>query len=104
MTAAMPRARGAKRDRNESRLVHYLREQGAVVYRISGAHLPDLLVGYAGRWWPVEVKLPRRQLSAGQAEFAARVRYRGLPVGLIRDEIEAAQLLQTMATDQGVRL
>jgi hypothetical protein len=100
----MPRARGAKRDRNESRLVHYLRAHGAVVYRISGTDLPDLLVGYAGRWWPVEVKPPGRQLSTGQAEFAARVRYRGLPVALIRDEIEAAQLLQTMAMPTGVRL
>src|SRR5690606_7920333 len=42
--------RNAKRDASEPAIVEYLRHRGALVERISGAGIPDLLVGWCGRW------------------------------------------------------
>lgn len=93
------RRQAARRDRNEAALVHYLRERGAVVERLSGAGIPDLLVGYAGRWWPVEVKQPGRSMTREQMRWAAMAAAGGLPFRLVRDEVECEQLLLAMRNE-----
>jgi hypothetical protein len=50
---------GAKkrRDANEPAVIEALRGVGATVIQLSGcAPVPDLLVGFQGRWYAVEVK------------------------------------------------
>lgn len=96
MAGSNLRRQAARRDGNEAPLVHYLRERGALVYRVSGAGIPDLLVGFCGLWWPVEVKRPRQLLAMHQQRFAATAAMCGLPTYVIRDEVEAEQLLRAM--------
>ena len=45
-----------KRDASEKAIVDALERVGAYVIRISAPGAPDLLVGYRGRWQPIEVK------------------------------------------------
>lgn len=45
-----------KRDTNEAAIVDALHAVGAVVFRLSVPGCPDLLVGFRGRWQPMEVK------------------------------------------------
>ena len=49
---------GAKkrRDAAEAAIIQALRAYGATVFQLSGAGIPDLLVGYRGTWLPLEVK------------------------------------------------
>lgn len=96
MAGSNLRRQAARRDRNEAGLVHYLRERGAIVHRLSGAGVPDLLVGYAGLWWPVEVKQPRGTLTVEQLRCVARAAAAGLPWRVIRDNVECEQLLLAM--------
>ena len=56
-----------RRDQNEAAIVEALRAHGARVDRIAGSGLPDLLVGYQGRWTPLEVKSAKGSLTARQA-------------------------------------
>lgn len=49
-----------KRDENEAEIVKALRKAGAVVWRLSGPGLPDLLLHYRGRWHVMEVKRPKQ--------------------------------------------
>lgn len=96
MAGSNLRRQAARRDRNEPALVHYLRERGAIVHRLSGAGVPDLLVGFGGLWWPVEVKRPGGALSPEQLRFAAQAGAAGLPARVIRDQVETDQLLLAM--------
>ena len=45
-----------RRDANEQEIVDALMQVGAVVFRLSAPGCPDLLVGWQGRWLPMEVK------------------------------------------------
>jgi hypothetical protein len=90
-----------KRDGNESAIIAYLRDQGALVLQVSGRDLPDLLVGFCGLWWPVEVKQPRGRLSPGQMVLIQRAADHQLPVGIVRDLVEAQRLLHNMANKAG---
>lgn len=75
-------SRALKRDANERALVNLLRRLGASVFLL---HQPvDLLVGYRGRTWLLEVKAPRGRLTAAQREFLGD--WRGSPVVVIRTE------------------
>ena len=47
-----------QRDANESPIVDALRAVGAVVQRLGDAGVPDLLVGFRGANYLLEVKLP----------------------------------------------
>lgn len=49
-----------KRDANEPEIVKALRKAGAMVWRLSGPGLPDLLVSHRGRWMVIEVKRPKQ--------------------------------------------
>jgi len=50
--------RSAKRDVNEGDIVAGLRKVGATVDRISEEDLPDLLVGFRGVNYLIEIKAP----------------------------------------------
>lgn len=51
-------------------IVKALRQVGATVLRLSAEDAPDLLVGYRGQNWLVEVKRPGRFYSKGQTLFS----------------------------------
>lgn len=76
--------RNPRRDENEPLLVEYLRKAGCVVQRLSGPDIPDLLVGYRGRWLLLEVKMPGADLKPGQELFHNSCQALGLPCGIIR--------------------
>lgn len=61
--------RAARRDENEAEIVTALEAVGASVTRISEDGVPDLLVGFRGRTYLLEIKLPltaRGALPAGR--------------------------------------
>ena len=58
-----------KRDGNEDDIVLCLEAAGATVTRISIKNVPDLLVGFRGRNYLLEVKMPKGKLSEGQQIF-----------------------------------
>lgn len=68
-----------KRDRNEPAIVKALNECGAITYRLSGAGLPDLLVGWMGGWLLLEVKAPKGRMQPDQVIFHATAKALGLP-------------------------
>jgi hypothetical protein len=86
-----------RRDSNEAAIVRHLQDSGALVLRVSGRDLPDLLVGFCGLWWPCEIKAPRGRLSPGQMVLIQRAADHHLPVGIVRDLVEADALLRNMA-------
>lgn len=71
----MPRY-ARKRDDNEAAIVEALRAAGATVTRLGEPGVPDLLVGYRGRNFLLEVKEPgqtehRRRSEGGRGELTA---------------------------------
>ena len=56
-----------KRDTNEPEIVAVLRAHGFSVYPLDQPL--DLLVGYMGRNYLVEVKMPKAKLTPAQVEF-----------------------------------
>lgn len=61
-----------KRDANEKAIVDALRRVGASIVRISADGAPDLLVGFRGQNWLLEVKASKGLLRANQAAWASR--------------------------------
>lgn len=59
----------AKRDKNERRIVEYLRRCGASVAFLSSPGLPDLLVAYANSTLLMEIKGKNGKLTAAQQTF-----------------------------------
>ena len=59
----------AKRDDNEREIVDVLTGIGATVQRLSMADVPDLLVGFRGENFLLEVKMPKKKLRPGQFAF-----------------------------------
>lgn len=84
--------RNPRRDRNEKAIVGTLEQCGCVVYRISATGVPDLLCGYRGAWFLVEVKYGRGSLEPQQAIFHSTARALNLPCFEVRT-IEAAAAL-----------
>ena len=62
-----------KPDGNQAEIVSALRELGATVLIISGVghNAPDLVVGYRGRNFLMEVKQPGEDLRPGQQDWHA---------------------------------
>ncbi len=73
-----------KRDTNESAIVGYLRARGAMVTRVSGTGLPDLLVGWCGRWLLLECKAEVGTLTGAQKAFHVEALRRGLPLAIVK--------------------
>ena len=55
-----------RKDRTQADIVKALRKVGAWVYVMNQNGVPDLLVFYQGRWFPVEVKSPRGRFTLRQ--------------------------------------
>lgn len=83
--------RWAKQDRNAVEVATALRHAGAIVRFIEGSHgqsgLPDLLVGFQGVTYLMEVKVAKGRLSEAQKEFHAS--WRGGPIIVVRTPLEA---------------
>ena len=77
----------AKRDQNEPAVIEALTLVGARVWRLS---LPlDLLVGFQGRFYLLEVKGEKGKLKPGQEETLGECRYRNLPAYVVRTPEDA---------------
>jgi hypothetical protein len=61
--------RKAKRDKNEKRLVDFLRRCGASIAYLDDPGVPDLLVGYCGLNLLMEVKGQKGRLTSAQKSF-----------------------------------
>jgi hypothetical protein len=87
--------RAAKRDDSEPEVVAAFVEGGATVWKISGANVPDLVIGFLGRTHAVEVKTGNACLSAGQlAAFGPGGGWAGEPVQIARNGPQAKRLLR----------
>lgn len=69
--------RAAKRDASEPAIVEALEACGFTVQRLSGADVPDLLIGRSGITRVAEVKTGRKGLEPGQIAWWAK--WRGNP-------------------------
>lgn len=59
----------AKRDENEGEIIKALEDCGATVVQLSGKGYPDLLVGFAGVNYLIEVKADKGKLTDDQFTF-----------------------------------
>jgi Holliday junction resolvase len=78
-----------KRDGIHSQIVAAFRKMGLSVYDAAhaGKGFPDLVVGFSGSTYLVELKTGKALLSAGQVAFAEH--WRGSPVVVLRSVTEA---------------
>jgi Holliday junction resolvase len=85
--------RAHRRDLNQSAIVRALRDAGATVVITAdvGGGFPDLVVGWRGKTYLVEVK-NLTQLSAKQLEFIER--WRGGPIIVLRTVDDVVRFLQ----------
>lgn len=89
-----------KRDRCEPAIVAALNQAGAVTYRLSAADLPDLLVGYRGKYLLLECKSAKAKLEPGQEAFHATQRALNLPCFVVRSVCEALEVLGLTGNSQ----
>lgn len=67
--------RAQKRDQNEPEIIRALHSIGASVDQLpGGSGRPDLLVGWRGQVWLIEVKLPGERLNRLQKQWHANWR------------------------------
>jgi Holliday junction resolvase len=100
--------RAARRDANEAEIVAALRAVGATVQQLSGEDVPDLLVGFRGVDYLVEVKQAPSKghsaknlhavLSEGQATWHAQ--WRGRPPVVVRTVGEALAAIGAVVSDR----
>ena len=86
------------RDKNEREVIDALRgmkPNGCSVERISGAGVPDLLVGYMGHTLLREVKGPKGKLTPAQRGFFNG--WTGCPVVIVRSGEDAVSAVQRVA-------
>jgi len=85
--------RAAKVDTTHRPIVEALRSVGASVIDLAavGHGVPDLLVGYRGDMWLIEVKGPKTRLSESQRILHGA--WRGKPIAVIRTIDEALALI-----------
>ena len=79
-------------------IVRHLRGIGAWVFKVHGSPYqqvgtPDLLVGYKGRFYAMEVKRPGGVLSPVQAKVIEEIRASGSVAGRVESIEEAVELL-----------
>ena len=89
----MIRERRIQRD-----IIGYLRGRGAWVFNVHGSPyqqvgVPDLLVGYQGRLYALEVKRPGGRLSPVQAKVIEEIRSSGCIAARVESVEEAEELL-----------
>ncbi len=84
----------ARRDDNEPEIIKALEKAGAYVVQVSATGLPDLCVGYQGRWFWMEVKAPKGKLRASQESFFDACKLWGLNAAVVRSGEEAVAVLE----------
>jgi len=91
--------RKARRDANEGGIIEALTHAGAIVCQIDGADVPDLLVGFRGETFLVEVKnrATYGKLSEGQAQWFED--WLGGPVAVIHTDMEALAFIGAIDTE-----
>lgn len=81
----------AKRDANEGVIISALRAAGAQVYPISETGVPDLLVGFRGQTFLLEVKNAKGKLTEDQDQFFKT--WSGGLIHVVRSVPEALQFI-----------
>lgn len=91
--------KGRKTDANQSAITAVLREVGATVVDLSavGKGVPDLLVGYRGATYLLEVKNVKGKNKTTPDQDVFYAWWRGAPVSIVRTADEA--LLAIGATE-----
>jgi hypothetical protein len=83
--------RAARRDANEAKIVAALRQVGATVERLSIEDVPDLLVGFRGETYLLEVKSGHGDLRPGQIRWLTA--WRGGKARPVWSVLEALQFV-----------
>jgi len=83
----------------QRQIIKHLRGMGAWVFNVHGSPyqqvgVPDLLVGYQGRFYAMEVKRPGGVLSPVQAKVIEEIRASGSVAGRVESIEEAVRLLE----------
>ena len=83
----------------QRQIINHLRGMGAWVFNVHGSPYqqvgtPDLLVGYKGRFYAMEVKRPGGVLSPVQAKVIEEIRASGSVAGRVESIEEAVELLE----------
>lgn len=81
----------AKRDENEPEIVRLLELAGARVWRLAQPF--DLLVGFRGRLWLLEVKTEKGRLTREQLRDYDLATADGLPVAIVKTAGEALRAI-----------
>ena len=82
----------------QRQIIKHLRGMGAWVFNVHGSPfqqvgVPDLLVGYQGRFYAMEVKQPGNPLSPAQAKTIEAIQDSGSVAGRVESIEEAVELL-----------
>lgn len=91
---------GNRRDANEAEIVAAMRRCGASVVRMSIPGAPDLLVGFRGNTFLVEVKAPKGKLTGPQEHWI--MQWRGGDVHVVRTIDDALRLLGVIAPTEAL--
>ena len=88
----MPKEAAIQRD-----IIRYLRSIGAWVFNVHGSPyqqvgVPDLLVGYQGRFYALEVKRPGGRLSPAQVKVIGDIQASGCIAARV-ENIEEVEIL-----------
>ena len=83
----------------QRQIIKHLRGMGAWVFNVHGSPYqqvgtPDLLVGYKGRFYAMEVKRPGGVLSPVQAKVIEEIRTSGSVAGRVESIEEAVELIE----------
>lgn len=95
----------SKRDQNEAPIVRAFQQLGAITLRLTGvglygthgSNVPDLLVGWNGRWLAVEVKMPKGRFGPGEAHLSYRT---NLKAGVFEERGYASKADKALGTAQ----
>lgn len=85
--------RAAKRDGNEPDIVNALVRAGAVVHRLSATGIPDLLVGFRGETFLLEIKDDRGTLTDDEKSFFTSWSGTGGGAFVVRSALDALQAI-----------
>ena len=83
----------------QRQIIKHLRGMGAWVFNVHGSPYqqvgtPDLLVGYKGRFYAMEVKRPGGVLTPVQAKVIEEIRASGSVAGRVESIEEAVELIE----------
>ena len=83
----------------QRQIIKHLRGMGAWVFNVHGSPyqtvgVPDLLVGYKGRFFAMEVKRPGGRLTPAQAKVIEEIKSSGSVAGRVESVEDAMKLLE----------